>query len=112
MRRVSFHVTLGIAHQHADPPHPLGLRARGERPRTRAAEQRDELGRLHSITSSALASRDGRHVETESSRGLKVDHQLVLGRRLHRHVRGLLALEDAVDVAGRLSVLVDQIRSI
>ena len=35
------------------------LRARGERPRRRATEQRDELAALHSITSSAVASRDG-----------------------------------------------------
>src|SRR5262249_24223378 len=41
-----------------DHRHPLLLRARGERPRSRhAAEQRDELAALHSITSSARASR-------------------------------------------------------
>src|SRR5262249_8175290 len=39
----------------ADPPHPLGLlRTRRERPRSRAAEQRDELAPPHSITSSAM----------------------------------------------------------
>src|SRR5215831_8554045 len=44
--------------QHADAPHPLGLlRARRERPRGGAAEQRDELAALHSITSSATSSR-------------------------------------------------------
>src|SRR5262245_28251490 len=38
----------------ADPPHPTALlRARSERPSRRAAEQRDELAPLHSITSSA-----------------------------------------------------------
>ena len=44
-----FRVALGKRHQHADPPHPLGLlRARGERPRRRrAAEQRDELAPPH-----------------------------------------------------------------
>ena len=47
--------------EHADAPHPLALlRARRERPRCcRAAEQRDELAALHSITSSAMASSDG-----------------------------------------------------
>src|SRR5262249_9156193 len=41
-------------HEHTDPPHPLALlRARRERPRRRAAEQRDELAPFHSITSSA-----------------------------------------------------------
>jgi hypothetical protein len=38
--RRSFQVVLGIAHQHADAPHPLGLlRARRERPCCRATER-------------------------------------------------------------------------
>src|SRR5262245_2168799 len=55
---LNFRVSLGPRHQHTDPPHPIGLlRARRERPRHRhAAEQRDELAPLHSITSSASAS--------------------------------------------------------
>ena len=53
-----------------------------------------------------------RHVEAERLGGLEVDHQLVLGRRLHRQVGRLLALEDAIDVAGRAPVLVDRIRPI
>ena len=52
------------------------------------------------------------HGEAEHPGGLVVDRQLVLGRRLHRQVARLLALEDAVDVAGRLPVLVALIRSI
>jgi hypothetical protein len=55
----------------------------------------------HSITSSARASSVGGTVEAERLGGLEVDHQLVLGRRLHRQVGRLLALEDAIDVAGR-----------
>src|SRR5262249_48910801 len=45
-------------HEHADAPHSLRLLcARGERPRgRRAADERDELAALHSITSSARAS--------------------------------------------------------
>ena len=70
------------------------------------------LASHHSITSSARASSDRRHVEAERLGGLEVDHQLVLGRRLHRQVGRLLALEDAIDVAGRAPVLVDQIRPI
>src|SRR5262245_27763177 len=47
----------GRAHEHADLPYALALlRARCERPRgSRAAQQRDELAALHSITSSARA---------------------------------------------------------
>ena len=58
---LSFPVALGIAHQHADPPHALGLlRARRERPRScRAPEERDEVAASHSITSSARASSVG-----------------------------------------------------
>jgi hypothetical protein len=56
-----FRIILGCRHQHADAPHPLSLlRACHERPRSRrAAEQRDELAALHSITSSARASSVG-----------------------------------------------------
>jgi hypothetical protein len=36
------------------------------------------------------------HVEAERSCGLEIDDQLVFGRRLHRKVGGLLALEDAM----------------
>ena len=67
---------------------------------------------LHSITSSARASSNGRNFEAERFCGLEVDHQLVLGRSLHRQVGRLLALEDAIDVASGASVLVEQIRPI
>ena len=80
--------------------------------RRRAAEQRDELAPPHSITSSARASSVGGTVEAERLRGLEIDDQLVLGRRLHRQVGRLLALENAVDVAGRAAVLVEKIRPI
>ena len=53
-----------------------------------------------------------RHVEAERFGSLEVDDQLVLGRRLHRQVGRLLALEDAIDIAGRAAVLVDVIRPI
>src|SRR5262249_19967182 len=54
-----FRVALEMAHQHTDPPHPLALlRPRRERPRRRAAEERDEVAPFHSITSSARARND------------------------------------------------------
>ena len=43
---------------------------------------------------------------------LEVDHQFVLGRRLHRQVGWLLALEDAVHVAGAAAILVNDVGSI
>src|SRR5262249_1062848 len=50
----------GHVHQHADPAHLLGLlRVRRERPRGRAADERDEIAPFHSITSSARASNMG-----------------------------------------------------
>src|SRR5262249_51200814 len=51
--RLSFWI-VGNSHQHADTPHALSLlRMCRERPRRSAAEQRDELAAVHSITSSA-----------------------------------------------------------
>jgi hypothetical protein len=42
-------------------------------------------------------------------RGLEVDDQSVLGRCLHRKIGWLLALENAIDVAGGTAILVTQI---
>ena len=39
-----------------------------------------------------------RHFEAKRLCGLEIDHQLVFGRRLHRQIGGLLALENAIDV--------------
>src|SRR5262249_46125914 len=55
--RPSFRIALRPAHQYADPAHLLGLlRARRERPRRRAADERNERAPFHSITSSARTS--------------------------------------------------------
>src|SRR5262249_61285921 len=53
-----------------------------------------------------------RNFYAERPRGLEIDHQIVLCWRLHRQIGGLLAPEDAINVAGRAPVLVDQIRPI
>jgi hypothetical protein len=50
--------------------------------------------------------------EAERSRSLEIDHQLVLGRRLHRQVGGLLVAQDAVDVNSRMPILVALIGAI
>ena len=81
------------------------LRARRERPRRRrAAEQRDELAPLHSITSSARASSVGGTVEAERLGGLEVDDQLELGGLLDRQVGRLLALEDPAGIDADLTI--------
>ena len=49
----------------------------------------------------------GRHFKAEALRRLEVDRKLVLGRRLYRQLGWLLALEDAIDVAGSLPVNAD-----
>src|SRR6516225_11670240 len=51
-------------------------------------------------------------VEAERFRGLEVDHQLVLGRRLHRKVGGFLALEDAIDISSGRLTGIDRIRPV
>src|SRR5262245_62287920 len=54
---LSFRIFCGEVHEDADAAHFLSLlRTRPNRPRRRAAEQRDELAALHSITSSARVS--------------------------------------------------------
>src|SRR5262245_65180631 len=57
---LTFRIIGGEVHEHADAPHAARLlRARRERPRRRAAKERDDLAPSHSITSSAIASRPG-----------------------------------------------------
>src|SRR5258708_32295553 len=53
-----------------------------------------------------------RYFEAEGLRGLQVDHQLVLSRRLHRQVGRLLSLSGAIDVARRADARVDRIRAV
>src|SRR5438874_8909055 len=43
---------------------------------------------------------------------VKIDDWFVLGRRLHRKIGRLLTLEDAIDVARRAAVWIDQVRAI
>ena len=47
--------------------------------------------------------------KTKRLGGLEINDQLVLGRRLHWQVGGLLALEDAIHVAGGAAKLVEEI---
>ncbi len=90
-----FRIVLGIGHQHADAPHPLGLlRARRERPRRRAAEQRDELAPLHSITLSARATSPAGTSMADRLGGLEIDDQFEIGRLLYGKIRGLVAAEN------------------
>ena len=53
---MSLRITLGVSHEHADAPHPLGLlRLRRERACSRrTAEQYDEVAPFQSITSTSM----------------------------------------------------------
>ena len=53
-----------------------------------------------------------RYIEPKRLGGLEVDHEFVLGRRLHRQVGRLLTSENAIDIAGRAAVLVGLIGSV
>src|SRR5262245_25534263 len=53
-----------------------------------------------------------RQVEPKRLRGFEVDHQVELGRRLHWQVGRLLALEDAIDIAGSGPVAIQRIRAV
>src|SRR5262245_44580240 len=69
--------------------------------------------RPHSIDQFISAAEQRlRHDEAERLGGREVDYKLILGRRLHWQVGRLLALEDAIDIAGCASELFDQIRPI
>src|SRR5262249_49401213 len=50
-----------------------------------------------------------RNFEAERLGSLDIDHEFVFGRLLDWQLGGLLALEDAIDIAGRLPVLIDPI---
>ena len=53
-----------------------------------------------------------RRVDAERLSSLQIDHQLVFNRRLHRQVSRLLPFEDAVDVAGRAAVLINEVGTV
>src|SRR2546429_257091 len=63
--------------------------------------------RVARCNASTAGAQSRRYFEAGRLRSLEVDPQLVLSRRLHRQIGGPLALENAVDVAGRPTVLVD-----
>src|SRR5262245_26585269 len=53
-----------------------------------------------------------RKFEAERPSGLEIDNQLVLGRRLHRKISRLRALEDTVDIASGESEMRNGIRAV
>src|SRR5260370_10641605 len=53
-----------------------------------------------------------RHLEAERLGGLQVDHELVLGGRLHRKAGRLLAFKNTINVTGRTPERTDRIRAI
>ena len=89
------------------------LRARRDRPRRRrAAEQRNELAPLHSITSSARASSVGGTSRPSILGGLDVDDQLELGRLHDRQVSRLLTLEDTAGIDADLTPRIRNVGSV
>src|SRR5262249_43957423 len=53
-----------------------------------------------------------RHGEAEGAGGFEVDHQLELGRRLHRKISRLLAVEDAAHILSGTYIRFDRIWSV
>src|SRR5262249_60568755 len=71
--RLGFRIIHCEIHQDADPTLSIRLlRARGERPRCRAAEKRDELAPPHSMTWSARATTVGGTVRPSGLAGLRL----------------------------------------
>src|SRR5215471_7042120 len=76
--------------------------------RTHAAQQRRSLfDHLVGATDQKLWD-----IQPERLCGFEIDHQLVLVRRLHRHVGWLLALKDAIDIAGGSPIQVSKVSPI
>src|SRR5262249_48190145 len=88
-----------------------GAHRRGERAVTCPLWAKSRHGRLfdHLVGTGV----DGRwECETYCLGGLKIDHELILGRRLHGHVGRLLALENTIDISSSLPVLIEKIGSV
>ena len=67
---------------------------------------------IHSITSSARASKRWRHAEAERLGGLEIDDQLELGRLLDGQIGRLGALQDLVHLRSGTPVQVSIVRSV
>ena len=68
----------------------------------RSAAVSDVMNSRRSLDDLVGASEQRRwNLKAKGFGGLDIDHELILGWCLHRQVGGVLALEDAVDVAGR-----------
>ena len=59
-----------------------------------------------------MASRVERDVEAQRLGGLEIDHQLELDRGLDRKVGRLRALEDAIGIGRRASIIIDRVVSV
>src|SRR5262249_17830189 len=89
------------------------LRARRKRPcGCRAAEQRDELAPLHSITSSARASSIGGASRPSAFAALVTDDKFKLCRLLNRPILRLCSSPDAIDRVRSAPEEVDVIHSV
>src|SRR4029453_7357838 len=60
----------------------------------------------------SAAEQRRRHSKADRFSGFQVKCEFVFVWRLHRKVGGLFTFEDAVDIAGRPAVLVDEIRPV
>ena len=63
----------------------------------------------HLVGASTYRLRNG---EAQCFGSLEIDYKLVLRRRLYRKIGWLLALQDAINVAGRTPEIVGTIRSV
>ena len=67
---------------------------------------------MEAVLGVSASQQPRRHLEAEGAGSRKIDDKLKFGRLHHRQVGGLHTLEDAIDVGGRITKLVDRIRAI
>src|SRR5215471_5970310 len=89
---------------------PTSWHSRAGRSRPQHQQETYAVQQVPALFDDLVGAREHRRRQAEVERlcSFQIDHQLVLGRRLDRHVTWLLALEDAIDITGGSPILLGE----